>query len=303
MEISWNQTSRAAWDRIAGSQYALQQDWAYGDACSAMGSTVLRAEIRDGSESVGIAQFIHRPFLGLLHAAVGTRGPVWRRDLPSSTASEAMKLLVRTLPLPRFRGVFLTPEQTRAEHMQSSGFHRVMTPYNTIEVDLTQPFDDLRNSLHQKWRNRLNVAEGEGMVIRRIDSRAEAYLWLLEAEERQQKQIGYRALPPAIVPAWQASGGKLRVYAAEHEDQIVGAMLFLLHGKRATYHIGWSNADGRHLSAHNLLLWTAMRKLSKAGVTVLDLGGLNTQDSPGIARFKLGSGGQIKTLCGTWFSR
>ena len=30
---------------------------------------------------------------------------------------------------------------------------------------------------------------------------------------------------------------------------------------------------------------------------------INTQDIPGIARFKLGAGAQVKTLCGTWFGR
>lgn len=303
MEILWNQTSRTAWERIAGSHFALQQDWAYGEACLALGSTVLRAEVRDESRSIGVLQLIHRPFLGFVHAAVGTRGPIWRDDLSAGIVADATRLLVRRLPLPRFRALFLTPETAASDVMRRSGFHRVMTPYNTVEIDLGRPLGDLRASLHQKWRNRLNVAETAGMTVRRIDSQAPAYLWLLEAEEKQQRKIGYRALPPALVPAWQASGGKLRAYAVEHDDQIVAAMLFLLHGTRATYHIGWANAEGRRLSAHNLLLWTAMRKLKRVGVSVLDLGGLNTQDSPGIARFKLGSGGRIKTLCGTWFSR
>jgi len=34
---------------------------------------------------------------------------------------------------------------------------------------------------------------------------------------------------------------------------------------------------------------------------VLDLGGLNTRDLAGISRFKIGSGGQVVTLAGTYF--
>jgi carbamoyltransferase len=34
---------------------------------------------------------------------------------------------------------------------------------------------------------------------------------------------------------------------------------------------------------------------------VLDLGGVNTRDLPGISRFKLGTGGQAITLAGTYF--
>ena len=112
---------------------------------------------------------------------------------------------------------------------------------------------------------------------------------------------GLAALPPALVPAWQQAGGGLCVMTASLQGATVGAMLFLVHGDRATYHIGWSSPKGKQVSAHNLILWRAIAKLRKAGVRELDLGGLNTQDVPGIARFKLGTGARVRTLCGTWF--
>jgi lipid II:glycine glycyltransferase (peptidoglycan interpeptide bridge formation enzyme) len=36
-------------------------------------------------------------------------------------------------------------------------------------------------------------------------------------------------------------------------------------------------------------------------IEVLDLGGVNTHDLPGISRFKLGTGGDVLTLAGTYF--
>jgi lipid II:glycine glycyltransferase (peptidoglycan interpeptide bridge formation enzyme) len=44
-----------------------------------------------------------------------------------------------------------------------------------------------------------------------------------------------------------------------------------------------------------------MAYLQEQGVEVLDLGGVNTHDLPGISRFKLGTGGQAITLAGTFF--
>ena len=302
MEILWNRTSRTVWDRLVKGA-ALQQDWAYGAACEALGSTVLRAEIRDRGDRIGAVQLIHRPILRLLNGAVATRGPVWQADVPAHTMGSAVRALANSLPLPGWRGLLLTPDLTCDAALRKSGFQRVMTPYATVMLDLTQDQSILRNRMHQKWRNRLVSAEQAGIVITRTDARPEHYLWLLEAEAEQQRRNRYRALPPALVPAWQASGGQLRVYTANHQDRIVAAMLFLLHGNSATYHIGFSNEDGRRLSAHNLLMWNAMRRLPKAGISTLDLGGLNTHDAPGIARFKLGTGGQVKTLCGTWFGR
>jgi lipid II:glycine glycyltransferase (peptidoglycan interpeptide bridge formation enzyme) len=77
-------------------------------------------------------------------------------------------------------------------------------------------------------------------------------------------------------------------------------MMFLLHGSAATYQVGWSNDTGRQFNAHNLLLWHAIEALQQRGVRLLDLGGVNTQRSAGIARFKLGTGGRVLTLAGTY---
>ena len=77
-------------------------------------------------------------------------------------------------------------------------------------------------------------------------------------------------------------------------------MLFLLHGSVATYHIGWADDTGRDLNAHNLLLWRASLLLRERGLAAIDLGGVNTHSLPGISRFKLGTGGAVRTLAGTY---
>jgi lipid II:glycine glycyltransferase (peptidoglycan interpeptide bridge formation enzyme) len=65
--------------------------------------------------------------------------------------------------------------------------------------------------------------------------------------------------------------------------------------------MGWADEQGRQLSAHNALLWAAVADLQSKGIEVLDLGGVNTHDLPGISRFKLGTGGRALTLAGTFF--
>jgi len=77
-------------------------------------------------------------------------------------------------------------------------------------------------------------------------------------------------------------------------------MLFLIHGRRATYHVGWTSEAGRDNAAHNLILWTAMKELKARGVATLDLGGVNTQSGAGIARFKLETGGAVLRRAGAY---
>ena len=90
------------------------------------------------------------------------------------------------------------------------------------------------------------------------------------------------------------------VFRADLGRDQAAAMLFLTHGAMATYHIGWSSDEGRKLGAHNLILWNAMLALKAKGITSLDLGGVNTGSGAGIARFKLGTGGELLKRSGTF---
>jgi lipid II:glycine glycyltransferase (peptidoglycan interpeptide bridge formation enzyme) len=85
---------------------------------------------------------------------------------------------------------------------------------------------------------------------------------------------------------------------AEHQQKRIAAMLFLLHGRVATYHMGWADQTGRETNAHKLILWRAFEILRARGMTTLDMGGVNTHDLPGISRFKLGMGGTVVTFAG-----
>ena len=304
MEVLLDQTPRRRWDSLVQNA-AFQQDWAYGEACRTLGSRILRFEIREAGQTIGLAQAVHRRLFGCLHAVVCTRGPVWNGALEPQVRIDALSACRRALPFSRLKGFFMTPDSGRQESdiLKSGGFARVMTPYTTAVIDLTKSEADLRAAMHQKWRNRLVAAERSGLRVGRADRHSRLYHWLLEAEHSQQRARRYSAIPVALVPAWQQAGGDLRVLTASKDGEILAAMLFLLHGERATYHLGWSSEDGKKLSAHNLLLWQAVLKLKAKGLRLLDLGGLNTEDIPGIARFKLGTGAKPETLCGTWFGR
>lgn len=301
MEIEWNTARRRDWDDAA-RHAAWQQNWAYGAAIAAGGSMVHRATILEGGERIGLAQFTGRTFFGRIHAATCTRGPVWLHDVPENTRREAYRHLRRTIPLPWARGVFITPEAApeEGETLRKARLCQVMSPYSTATIDLTPGESVLQRSMNGKWRNRLRRAEDSGLTV----TRTQRYDWLLDAETEQQRTRRYSALPPSLVRAWQKLACKadgVEVFTALQAGERVGAMLFLRHGAGALYHIGTANAAGRAANAHNLILWHAIRALRAKGIESLDLGGLDTVHNPGIARFKLGAGGQVRTLCGTWY--
>jgi lipid II:glycine glycyltransferase (peptidoglycan interpeptide bridge formation enzyme) len=184
-----------------------------------------------------------------------------------------------------------------------------MTGDATVLIDLTKDEDALRAAMESSWRNKLSKAERSELVVQKAGLKPAQYRWLLDAEAKQRVKRGYRSMPTEMTERWQdakadGSGGDrgagLAVFRADLKRDAAAGMLFLIHGTRATYHVGWTSDEGRTHAAHNLILWTAMKELRARGVTVLDLGGVNTQSGAGIARFKLETGGRVLMRAGAF---
>jgi hypothetical protein len=304
LTVSWNELDRPRWDAVhAAAGAAYQQDWAYGEALRRSGARVLRAAVSDASgEVVALAQILARPFALAATLALCTYGPVWAPGASPETKSRAYRALKRALPIGWPRLLVFTPDEEREAPAGLPKLKRVMTGDATVLIDLTPAEDALRASLDGKWRNSLGKAEKSALKIARGGARPAQYRWLIQTEEKQRQSRGYRALPGDLVEAWQEAKGRdsVAVFRADLGKEAAAGMLFLVHGRRATYHIGWTSETGRDTAAHNALMWLAMRELKAAGVDLLDLGGVNTQSAAGIARFKLGTGGRVLLRAGAY---
>jgi Acetyltransferase (GNAT) domain len=297
MHILWNQTDRPTWDKahtLVGG--ALQQDWAYGTSMTVPGVTCHRAEVILNGEPVALAQFICRRYGFILSVALCTRGPIWLKPLPVDVK------IKRSLPLSRPRIALFSPEITDPNDASVAQLIRVMTGYSTLMIDLTRSGEQLRAELDARWRNRLGAAEKSGITTINDEFAPEYVKWLLDAEQSQRAQKSFHGLPVAFVERYIEAGTTTKLTAlmlhAEHHGKRIAAMLFLLHGSVATYHIGWADQMGRETNAHKLILWRAFEILRTRGINTLDMGGVNTHDLPGISRFKLGMGGTVVTFAG-----
>ncbi|WP_424986318.1 GNAT family N-acetyltransferase [Microbulbifer sp. S227A] len=198
--------------------------------------------------------------------------------------------------------LILSPDAPCATQLARLGAVPVMTPAWVAEIDLTQAKHDRRARLHQKWRNRLTRAEANKRLKLVVDTGApSAEHWLFTADRTLQHRRGFRNWPEALTLAYaRENPGQTVLFTAKDGREEVAAMLFLRHGRAATYHIGHSTPAGRAVSAHALILWRAACWFAEQGVARLDLGQIDTQHAAGLARFKLGSGAAPRPLGGTW---
>ena len=306
--MRWNAVEGPAWDALhrlaAGS---LQQSWRYGQAMQALGIPCLRASVHDGGQLVGAAQFLRQRLPWFVRSALCSRGPLWHPGCSAAQRAHAVGMIRRSLPLRRPRVAIFTPElderEAEREGNPCAGLRRVMTGYSTVFVDLRRSATDLRRKLDGNWRNRLAAVERSGLEVCDESADDGAHEVMVAAEWAQRRSRGYFSLPRAFVAAWRAAepadGGTL-LLSARQSGERVASTLFLVHGRTATYHLGWTGPAGRQSHAHNLLLWRAFLALQGRGVDFLDLGGVETLREPGIARFKIGTGGRVCTLVGSY---
>ena len=127
--------------------------------------------------------------------------------------------------------------------------------------------------------------------------------WLLGEYEPFRRKARFTGPDAQLIRALAGSAPRksrpmvLQAYDRRHP---VAGILIQRHGNAATYSVGWTGPDGRTQRAHHLLLWRAMRAMKEAGVEWFDVGGLFASGAPGVARFKLGLGGELFTLAGTY---
>lgn len=308
MDVKWESLSQADWEEFHSSQRgALQQAWVYGEALTSLGVSMARAMVWQDGQLVAIAQFMCKRVLGYISLASCTRGPIFHPDLSPADRAAIYKRLRQSVPVPHLKVPLFSPNCSgeQLDPVETRGMSRVMTGYSTVLLDLTQALSTLKAQLEGKWRNRLNKVLANVKLQVHVQASLKRCDWLLGQELAQREAKKFHGLPTDFVKAYIACAADHRqafvVAYAELGKNTVGGMLFLIHGRVASYHVGWSDEEGRRLNAHNALLWQAMAYLKDMGIEVLDLGGVNTHDLPGISRFKLGAGGQPITLAGTYF--
>ena len=255
----------------------LQQSSAFGTALTLMGRHVKRVPMPGAAPVLAIRRF---------GVSFAPRGPVWDTPCPQTLRRAALRLINAESPSPVYR---------------QAGYRQIMTGAYVAEIDLRGAAQDRLARAKGKWRNAWRKSQGTKLQVKQTRFDPALHDWLLREDEAQQRAKRFRTLPHDLIRAYAvAAPGDVVVFTAVMKHDVVAAMLFLRHGPVATYHLGWAGPGGRKTNAHYALLVAACDHFAAARATRLDLGTVDTDNAPGLARFKIGSGARIRPLGGTW---
>jgi lipid II:glycine glycyltransferase (peptidoglycan interpeptide bridge formation enzyme) len=258
------------------------------------------------------AQLLTRPIpLMPWRFAYAPRGPL--ADVWNEASHRAWMEGLRTAaepggPLARTAIVRMDPELEDAEPIQAalvaSGWRPAhdMQPRRTRIVDLTADEDALLADLRKKWRQYVNKARSNGVVIRDVDPAAEPNAF--DTFHDVMREVSRRTALPLRSAAtfrqvWEAFAptGESRLLFAEAGGDVQAVLLLVRCGDKVVEPYGGMTEAGAESRANYLLKWEAIRSSKEQGATSYDMWGLI---GTGIDHFKAGFGGREVAYIGAW---
>ncbi len=178
-----------------------------------------------------------------------------------------------------------------------------MQPRRTRIVDLTADEDALWSDLRKKWRQYVNKARSNGIVVRDVDPAVETtafdtfYAVMREVSKRTALPLRSAATFREVWEAYAPTGESRLLFAEDGSGEVQAVLLTVRCGSRVVEPYGGMTEAGAESRANYLLKWEAIRSSKERGGTSYDMWGLI---GSGIDHFKAGFGGREVEYIGAW---
>ncbi|MBX9573796.1 MAG: aminoacyltransferase [Candidatus Obscuribacterales bacterium] len=190
-----------------------------------------------------------------------------------------------------------------------------LVPAETLLLDLTPEPAAILAQMKAKCRYNISLSQRKGVQVRELQLDALhdpnekppldiLYSMLEEASDRDDFYLEPRSFFETLLAELGNSEDQiLRLFIAEHDGCLLGALLLVTEGQRATYLYGGISNLKRNLMPGYALQWKAMTEAKAAGCTSYDFYGFDQFAVPGHAyarfsRFKRGFGGRAMRFIG-----
>ena len=300
--------TRAAWNDLLGgfADASLYQTWDY-DAVRCGERNLSHLVLRRGGDIVAVAQARLARIPGLGWGAAYVRwGPLWRRQGQAADpqafrmALRALRneyacrrgLVLRIFPLALAGGESPEAGILAGEQLLPAPNE---TPQQTLLLSLEPPLAELRKGFNQKWRNCLNHAERNSLVITQgtgdglFADFLPLYRHLIarkgfkEPNDINQFKAIQQRLPVPL---------KMGIFLCAENGSLTGGAICSAVGDTGLYLFGATNDGGLKNKGAYLLQWHALQWLKNQGCKFYNLNGINPVANPGSYHFKAGIAGK-----------
>lgn len=302
--VSVDQINKTQWEELLHefADATLYQSWSYG-AIRWGQANLSHIVIKNGDEIIAAAQLriIKIPLINIGIAYLPW-GPMWRTRKRQANIN-VFKIIITALKEEYVikQGLFLRIHPNEMEEnsdaiisfLNNTGFQKKKSikPYRTIILDLSPTMPEIRKSFDQKWRNQLNRAEKNNLIITEGNS-DELYRIFLDLQKEMHDRKKYIAgidynefrniqkdLPEQL---------KMIILICEYEGKALTATIGSLIGDTGIYLLGATGNGGMKMKGAYLLQWHFIKIMKERGCKQYDLGGVDPDENPGVYHFKSG---------------
>lgn len=309
---------RDKWQLLAPSflDYNYRQLWDFGTACAKrVKATSEHVAIYDGTELVGLAD-VRVKTIPSFKAGIAyvNGGPMVRSSTNSEEGIKKLQVvlagLVETYVRQRTLILRIQPTLGSADwnDLQGRTFQDLryvidaqQHVYRTFVLDISQPLEDVRKQLNQKWRNCLNNAEKRGLTVKTgIDETCFSVFINLYKELTHRKDFDVDLTPEFYLQVQQrlAENERFIISIVYQNEQPVAGHVSSILGDTCVYLLGATNDMGLKNKAAYLAQWSVIQMAKERGCQFYDLGGIDPDKNPGVYHFKKGLGGADVTVLG-----
>ncbi|MGC4939432.1 lipid II:glycine glycyltransferase FemX [Kribbella sp. DT2] len=181
-------------------------------------------------------------------------------------------------------------------------------PRFVFQVPL-RSLDDVLTSMNSEWQRNLKKSVRSGIETRIGDEGdLPTFYQLLQTTEQRNgfrlgRSLGYYQRQYRALNA--EAGGRMRLYLASYEGEVLAAHTMNVVGRRVWYQTGASASHRRDVRPSHALQWRMMQDAFKHGAAYYDMRGISDCLDPerrefGLLRWKLGTGGDVVETLGEW---
>jgi len=180
---------------------------------------------------------------------------------------------------------------------------------HTFILNLKKSEEQLLESFQGKTRYNIKLSKRKGVEVGEESTPTGLTIFTkLLFDETVKRQGFYMHSPEYFKKLWDnlAPSGVAKILLAEHKGHVLAAWMLFVWKKTLYYPYGASSSQSRNLMASNLICWEAIKMGKRLGCTSFDLWGglpadaLSTHPWYGFHRFKLGYGGDLVEMVGSW---
>ncbi|WP_036041422.1 lipid II:glycine glycyltransferase FemX [Leptospira alstonii] len=287
----------------------LLQSWHYGEAKRINEAwNPKRILLKFEEKKIALVQILSKRYFFFFQIFRINRGPLFYPNITVEEERAVLVFLSKYASLNRGSVLFFNPEMNLNGRdlisIYENGFvRRNQISWSSSYIDLSLSKEELRKNLDGKWRNMLNAAEKNELGLE-ISNSDKNFQWMLEKYSELMVKKDFAGISVSFLKTLREcfpEKEKPLLLIATRNGQKVACICLTLSNRTGMYLVGWNGEEGRKLKANQFLLWNVISELKDRGYRWFDLGGIDEENTPTVAEFKLGINGERYELAGEFW--